>query len=73
MKRLVLVGLAVLALAGCRAGTAPGDNVAGGMTVTGTEAVQYVHDTKRGVGCWIYVSSDNTSISCLPDSQYTAE
>lgn len=63
--------LFALALAGCRETLAPGETVGSGGGVI-SEAVKYLHDAKRGVGCWYYVSANNTSISCLPDSQYRA-
>lgn len=70
MKRVAALAVLALVLVGCRSATAPGENVGGGLSATGTEQVNYVHDTKHQVGCWVYVSSSNTSISCLPDTQY---
>lgn len=69
MKRLILVLLLALSLVGCRESMSPGETVQSGAAWT-SEAIKYVHDEAHGVGCWFYVSESNTSISCLPDSEY---
>lgn len=72
MGKGILVGLSmmclsVVALVGCAGALSPGEDVAG----SAANAVKFVHDATRGVGCWYVVGTDGGgSISCLPDSQY---
>lgn len=69
IRVLALAFLGLLALAGCRETISPGTTVSSGGGIT-SETVKYLHDAEHGVGCWFYTSANNTSIGCLPDSQY---
>jgi hypothetical protein len=72
MKRLFIAfTVFVFLFAACRANTAPGETVDSGTNPAGTQQIKYVHDTKHGVGCWFFIDEHGTSLSCLPDSQYT--
>jgi len=71
MKKLIFLVASVIVVAGCRADFSPGETVEQGTNPLGTSQIKYVHDDKHGVGCWFFVDESGSSLSCLPDSQYT--
>jgi hypothetical protein len=65
--RRALVVLALLAVVGC---DSPGEKIGEGDKYLGGQ-LNYIHDQKHHVGCWIIANSGRASVACLPDSQYT--
>lgn len=68
-KRIGLVMIAFLLVAGCRAAQAPGETVSQGTT--DQSQLRYIKDDTHKVGCWIFIDGSGASVSCLPYEQYT--
>lgn len=67
MKKVIALMLLALSLVGCAGYAAPGEDVANNFG----QAVKFVHDDQRGVGCWFVVGTNGGgSIACLPDDAY---
>jgi len=57
--KVVLVVLGLFLLVGCSSSR-------GGTPIYEESDIEYIHDSKHNVGCWIHYYG----LSCIPDSQY---